>query len=245
MVPNFHLTGLYFLLGHFMSQLQSALPALNSYLATQLRQIPRTFARLPQHCLHNSQLSLPTVRERIIRRTTATHTKKQSVLKSFIHPFLNISRMKDNEKTHLKYSSITKSCNNMKKIKLRCSEWCTLHYIFSVFAFPYTQVSFEDVILLERSYPTNHSTARAKITIYSCMQHLLVWIMSIRNYRPHLGKGSAILFDGRKQLPNLIFVTCNVYKERLEHLTGTSFHCLQNQYKCIFFQEVQQHQIIH
>lgn len=167
------------------------------------------------------------------------------IFHSFIHPFLNITRMKDSEKTHLKYSSSTKSCNNMKKIKRRCSELCTLHYIFSVFTFAHMQVSFEAVILLECSYPTNHSTARAKITIYSCMQHLLVWIMSIRNQRPHLGKGSAILFDGRKQLPNLIFVACNVYKERLEHLTGTSFRCLQNQYKCIFFQEVQQHQIIH
>lgn len=100
---------------------------------------------------------------------------------SFLHPFLNITRMKDSEKTHLKYSSSTKSCNNMKKIKLRCSEWCTLHYIFSVFTFAHMQVSFEAVILLECSHPTNHSTARAKITIYSCMQHLLVWIMSIRN----------------------------------------------------------------
>lgn len=147
--------------------------------STPLRTTPPASERLPQSCAHNSQLSFLTAPKGTIRRATTTHTKANQFWQvSFIHSLPSIFR-RTVRKPVWSTSPLLKVITIWKETKFWMLDLPLTNFLSSFFH-THTHLLSGDYTVRMHS-PTNHSTASAKITISSCVHHLLVWTMSITN----------------------------------------------------------------
>lgn len=147
--------------------------------STHLRTTAPASERLPQSSAHNSQLSFLTAPKRHYQKSHRDSHKSQSVLTSFIYSLPSKHIQDDSEKTRLKYLKLLKVITIWKETKFWMLDLPLTNFLSSFFH-THTHVLSGDYTVRTHS-PTNHSTASAKITISSCVHHLLVWTMSITN----------------------------------------------------------------
>lgn len=122
---------------------------------------------------------LPNSTKRHYQKSHRDSHKSQSVLTSFIYSLPSKHIQDDSEKTRLKYLKLLKVITIWKETKFWMLDLPLTNFLSSFFH-THTHVLSGDYTVRTHS-PTNHSTASAKITISSCVHHLLVWTMSITN----------------------------------------------------------------